>query len=443
MKKVVIFLLMLHMLLLHTKVNVCAVERESEVVMIDEHSLFSQAAVLMDARNGRVLFGKNQDMQLAMASTTKIMTCIMALEKGDKNDLVTISSYAASQPKVKLYLNKGERVRLNDLLYSLMLESHNDTAVAIAEHIGAKLLNVPNDPESAAKRTVAESQKAVKAFIDCMNQKARELQCYHTWFITPNGLDATETFYENDKECLQKIHSTTATELARMMSYCILQSPEKEAFLKITGTYTYTFSNADETKSYTCSNHNAFLNMMDGAISGKTGYTGRAGYCYVGALERDGRYYVAALLNTGAYGNGNKNNKWKDMKKLMDYGLRYYKYETVYDGLIQAKPVIVLNAKKSPEKFYEDKIICPEISCNEAVEILLADWEKAEIKMIQEKKLIAPVSKGQKIGKVEVYLEKLLLKQFDIIILEDIEEQKFSDILHYLIRKFCCLNIHM
>jgi len=152
---------------------------------------------------------------------------------------------------------------------------------------------------------------------------------------------------------------------------------------------------------------------------------------------------VAALLNTGAYGNGNKNNKWKDMKKLMEYGLRYYKYETVYDGLIQAKPVIVLNAKKSPEKFYEDKIICPEISGNEPIEILLADWEKTEIKMKQEQKLIAPVSKGQKIGKVEVYLENLLLKQFDIIILEDIEEQKFSDILHYLIRKFCCLNIHM
>lgn len=98
--------------------------------------LYAQAAVLMDADSGRVLYDKNGSQVLAMASTTKIMTCILALELADTQEMAEISSYAASMPKVKLYVQKGERYLLEDLLYSLMLESHNDAAVAIAEHVG-------------------------------------------------------------------------------------------------------------------------------------------------------------------------------------------------------------------------------------------------------------------------------------------------------------------
>lgn len=113
--------------------------------------LYAQAAVLMDAESGRILYDKNGTQVLPMASTTKIMTCILALETADMGETVEISAYAASMPKVKLYVQKGEHYLLEDLLYSLMLESHNDAAVAIAEHIGRKCL-----PEALQEKAPAD-----------------------------------------------------------------------------------------------------------------------------------------------------------------------------------------------------------------------------------------------------------------------------------------------
>ncbi|CDC45102.1 d-alanyl-D-alanine carboxypeptidase [Clostridium sp. CAG:58] len=143
--------------------------------------LRARAAVLMDGDTGRILYGKNQDQTLPMASTTKIMTCILALENASLDDVVEVSSYAASMPDVQLNIREGEQYRLEDLLYSLMLESHNDTAAAIAEHV-------------AGTR---------EAFADMMNQKARDIGCRDTFFITPNGLDAEDPD-------TGRIHSTTA-----------------------------------------------------------------------------------------------------------------------------------------------------------------------------------------------------------------------------------------
>ncbi len=435
MKKIIIILLSCF-LVWNSIWMVSAEGEKSEFVTIEENSLFSQAAVLMDAATGRILYGKKPDLQLAMASTTKIMTCIMALEQGNSEDTVTASGYAAAQPKVKLYLSKGEQVKLKDLLYSLMLESHNDSAVAIAEHIGAQMLGMPNDEESVKGRTDAESKKAVSAFMESMNQKARQLQCYHTWFITPNGLDATETFASEKGTELTRFHSTTAAELARMMSYCIMQSPQKEEFLKITGTYSYTFSNIECTRSFSCQNHNAFLNMMDGALSGKTGYTGQAGYCYVGALEQDGRYFVAALLNTGAYGSANKGNKWKDMRKLMEYALKHYTNQTIYEGNTVTEPVFVENAKPVKGAYYARQTIPTEVAGEESLKMLLADWEETEIILEQEQVLTAPVKAGQVVGKVEVQLNGTLLRQFDIVCTKSVAEKTFADVMDYILQLF-------
>ena len=167
--------------------------------------LRARAAVLMDGDTGRILYGKNQDQTLPMASTTKIMTCILALENASLDDVVEVSSYAASMPDVQLNIREGEQYRLGDLLYSLMLESHNDTAAAIAEHV-------------AGTR---------EAFADMMNQKARDIGCRDTFFITPNGLDAEDPD-------TGRIHSTTAAELAGILRYCLFQSPEREGFLQVT-----------------------------------------------------------------------------------------------------------------------------------------------------------------------------------------------------------------
>ena len=132
---------------------------------IKPSELYARSAVLMDAGSGRILFAKNGQEEMPMASTTKIMTCILVLEEGDLTETVTVSEEAASQPEVKLGMKSGQRFRLKDLLYSLMLESHNDSAVAVAEHIAG----------------------SVQGFADMMNRKAEEIGCDATYFITPNG----------------------------------------------------------------------------------------------------------------------------------------------------------------------------------------------------------------------------------------------------------------
>ena len=283
--------------------------------------LYARGAVLMDADSGRVLYGKEEETVLPMASTTKIMTCILALENGSLTDEVEASSHAASQPQVHLGMNKGDRFCLEDLLYSLMLESHNDSAVAIAEHIGG----------------------SVEGFAELMNEKAEEIGCTDTHFITPNGLDAVEVV-----DGVEVRHSTTAKDLARIMRYCIMISPEREKFLEITRTANYSFANRQGSRSYSCVNHNAFLNMMDGALSGKTGFTGDAGYCYVGALRQGDRTFIVALLACGW--PNHKTYKWVDTRKLMEYGLKNYSWQNIYKE-VSLQPVKVFEGQPAGERY--------------------------------------------------------------------------------------------
>ncbi|MDD6207347.1 MAG: D-alanyl-D-alanine carboxypeptidase [Clostridiales bacterium] len=289
--------------------------------------LYATSAVLIDADSGRVLYGKNENEVRPMASTTKIMTCIIALEQADLSDQVTVSGYAAARPKVKLFMKRGENYQLKDLLYSIMLESHNDSAAAIAEYIGSRKLG-----EKVTGQTSEEdSRRYLNAFAGLMNQKAEEIGCENTWFITPNGLDATEEIEVKKPDgsvgVEEKVHSTTAKELALILRYCIRESSKKDLFLEITGTKTYSFSSLSENpRSFSCTNHNAFLSMMDGAFTGKTGFTNNAGYCYVGALKRDERTYIVALLGCGW--PNHKSYKWSDTRVLMEYGLEQYQKKT-------------------------------------------------------------------------------------------------------------------
>lgn len=362
---------------------------------IDEpQNLYAQAAVLMDADSGRVLFEKNGDEVLANASTTKIMTCIIALEIGNLEEVVTASSNAAAQPKVHLGMQTKEQFVLRDLLYSLMLESHNDSAVAIAEHVAG----------------------SVEEFANLMNRKAEELGCEDTYFITPNGLDAVD---ENGS------HSTTATDLARIMSYCITESPMKEAFLMITGTANYSFSNVAGTRTFSCTNHNSFLTMMDGAISGKTGFTGKAGYCYVGALEQDGRTFVVALLACGW--PNNKNYKWSDTRKLMEYGLENYTYRSV-DEEIELPNILVENGIGENGELFEKAYVKLEVDYGNEnyVSFLLRDDEELEIDITYKDNLIAPLKVGQSVGKVSYCLDGNVLKDYQMIVAEYVEERNIA-----------------
>ncbi len=385
-----------------------------------ESQLYAKAAVLMDAASGRVLYEKNGQEILPMASTTKIMTCIVTLENADLEEKVEISNYAASMPKVKMYVKKGEVYRLGDLLYSLMLESHNDVAVAIAEHIGKQFLNKELQEKSVADYTKEESMLAVAAFADLMNEKASSLQCNNTWFITPNGLDATETFSDNTT----KQHSTTAEDLARIMSYCVLHSPKQEEFLKITQTPSYTVSSMEGRNSF-CTNHNAFLNMMEGAISGKTGFTNLAGYCYVGAVERNGNTYVVALLACGW--PNNKSYKWSDMKKLAQYGIDEYTYrefEEASELLTLPDKVLVRNGQTAyiGQRAYVPVAVVPGSEECEPDGLLMRPDEEVIINYRMAEVLDAPVYKGDVIGVITYEVAGQIYKQEDIVVMADVRE---------------------
>ena len=394
----------------------------------EDSELYAQAAVLMDAESGRVLYGKNADTVLAMASTTKIMTCILVLENVSPDDVLTVSSYAASMPKVKLYIQKGEQYTVRDLLYSLMLESHNDSAAALAEYVGKQYLPKELADKDTADYTVDESKQAIAAFALLMNRKAEELNCENTWFITPNGLDATETFVLKDGTTIQKEHGTTAKELAWIMSYCITESPCREAFLDITQTPSYSFS--ANGRSFTCSNHNAFLTMMSGALSGKTGFTNKAGYCYVGALERDGRTFVVALLACGW--PNNKTYKWSDTRKLMQYGIDNYFYRdfsepgvAFAESRLEAIPVRNGQTDVLGAVAYTNLMI---IETEEPGEegLLLKEDEEIRVEYRCKEALDAPVESGTVVGTVEYIVGDTVYKTDHIVTADSVKMINFE-----------------
>lgn len=381
--------------------TVCAKEEKEDL------RLYAKAAVLMDADSGRVLYGKNENEVLPMASTTKIMTCILALEYGNPDEVVEVSSYAASMPKVKLYVKQGEKYRLGDLLYSLMLESHNDSAVVIAEAVGG----------------------SVEEFAAMMNQKARDIGCFDSYFITPNGLDAVV----NDSG---RIHSTTAEDLARIMAYCVTDSPKKEEFLEITRTISYDFTDAEGKRNFHCNNHNAFLGMMQEALSGKTGFTNNAGYCYVGAIESEGRIFTVALLACGW--PNNKSYKWSDMKKLASYGMEHYQYRDIYENK-SFSDIAVLNGIAGENATpYEKATVAVHLDNGGETQIpyLLCEEDRIEVKTQIARTLEAPVEARTEIGAVSYYLNGNLVRSYPIVTDEEVKERSFGFIFRYIMNLY-------
>lgn len=387
-------------------VRCTAQAREAENVSgaeIKPSELYARSAVLMDAGSGRILFAKNGQDEMPMASTTKIMTCILALEEGDLTGTVTVSEEAASQPEVKLGMKSGQRFFLKDLLHSLMLESHNDSAVAVAEHIAG----------------------SVQGFADMMNRKAEEIGCAATYFITPNGLDA-----EDDKG----VHHTTAEDLARIMKYCIMDSPKRDRFLEITRTETYTFSDCDGNGNYTCNNHNTFLKMMEGALTGKTGFTADAGYCYVGALQRDDRTFIVSLLACGW--PNNKGYKWSDTKKLMNYGIENYFYKEISPALPQ-NTVKVENGYNGgfPGKEPAEAGLR---TGGGARKLLMKQTEELKEALHLPEKIQAPVKEGEQLGEIIYTMDGRILAVYPVFASESVEKRSFRICLSYIADQFLC-----
>ena len=353
--------------------------------------LYALSAVLMDGESGRVLYEKDGERPLANASTTKVLTCIVALENSPGDDYVQVSQNAASQPEVKLGLQKGEQYYLEDLLYSLMLKSHNDTAVAIAEHCGG----------------------SVEGFARMLNRKAKQIGCKNTYFITPNGLDAED---ENGK------HHTTAKDLALIMRYAI----KNETFLHIAQTRDYTFSEITGKRTFSVHNANAFLDMRDGVLAGKTGYTSQAGYCYVCAWEKEGKTFIVSLLGCGW--PNHKTYKWSDTEKLLDFGDYNYEYETYWKEPQTGKILVtdgVENGQDIGTKIYL-RGKCSVTAYDREKEVLLKKGETVTCKIEIPQKVSAPVLKGEKLGRIAYYLDGKLIYFYPVYAEKSVEKISFK-----------------
>lgn len=351
--------------------------------------LYAQSAVLMDAATGRVLFEKEGNEIKAMASTTKIMTCILALEECELDCIVTFSEEACRQPEVHLNASRGEQFYLKDMLFSLMLESHNDVAVAIAECVAG----------------------SVKEFAKMMNQKAEEIGCENTYFITPNGLDAED---ENG------FHSTTAKDLAKIMSYCVQKSPKKDLFLEITSKANHTFSNMEGKKTYICTNHNSYLAMNADAISGKTGYTGKAGYCYVGAVESEGRNFVVSLLACGW--PNQKTYKWQDMKEIIDYATEEFQLQE-YPEDLDTKILNIVHGKSQSGLFEATEVELEIIK--DTAEVMIGKNESIQMEIHVPDVKEAPVEEGERVGKVIYKINNEQIAEYPMVAKKSVKRIDF------------------
>lgn len=375
---------------------VCAEEKQEP----KESELYAKACALVDGNSERLLYGKEEKTMLPNASTTKILTCILALETCKPDEIVTFSKKAASQPKVHLGAGEGEQFYLKDLLYGLMLESYNDCACAIAEHVAG----------------------SVEEFAKLMNEKAEELGCTDSHFVTPNGLDAEDE---------EGVHHTTAYDLCRIMSYCAWKSPKCGEFLEITQTRTYHFTNMQGT-AYAVSNKNAFLDMMDHVITGKTGYTSKAGYCYVAALEEGGRHYAIALLASGW--PNHKTYRWSDAKTLFTYGMENYQlYRVEKEPQLPDLKMAQGYQEGSLEEWASSASLPVYVDADVSkLTFLKSDTDKAEVRREQNYSLSLPVKKGQKVGNISYCLNGKEVYSCSIRAKSSVGEWNFEKFFHVL-----------
>ena len=254
-----------------------------------------------------------------------------------------------------------------------------------------------------------QSKVLVRIFTDLMNKKALEAGCTNTHFVTPNGLDASD---ENG------IHQTTAYDLSVMMSYCI-KNPD---FIEITKSSSYSFSNLDG-KRYSVTNANAFLSMYDNIISGKTGFTADAGYCYVCAYKDENKTFIVALLACGW--PNNKSYKWTDSKVLLDYARNNFEKQVLLDN-IKTFNVKVTNGTSDDINVVIDKKYSAYVKSDDEVKI---EYNIPD-------SIMAPVKKNDVIGTVTVFINNEAVKQYNIISDKDISKCNYARKVSRIIRHF-------
>lgn len=335
-------------------------------------SLSAKSAVLYQPETKSFIFCKNADEPMPMASTTKIMTALVAIKNSSEDELVAIDDSAIGIEGSSAYLRQGDVLTMEELLYALLLQSANDAAVAIACHIGG----------------------GIEGFASLMNEEAERLGLANTHFTNPHGLDDED-------------HYTTASELAIIAA----EAMRNESFRKIVSTNKRLFATEDRTRIYI--NHNKLLRLYDGCIGVKTGFTKRCGRCLVGAAEKDGLTFISVTLNAP--------NDWNDHKKMLDHGFDSLERIVLASELDHIYKIPVLDG--------EDDFLTV---CNtEGAEIIT---ERGEHRINESVRLVkyavAPIKRGDILGEIIYTLDGKELKRIPLIATENLnkkETQGFFD----------------
>ena len=339
-------------------------------------NLSAESACLIEAESGRVFYSKQGNKRMPMASTTKIMTAIVALESGISLDtIIKIPKEAVGIEGSSIYLKHNESVTFELLLYALMLSSANDAAVAIAI-------------------TVSES---TGDFVELLNEKADSLGLTDTHFTNPHGL------YDED-------HYTTAEDLAKIMAYAM----KNAEFAKITSTKQKAFQRDDGT-SFLLNNHNRLLKTYQGVIGGKTGFTKKSGRCLVTCAERDGLKLIAVTLNAP--------NDWNDHANLYDFG--FANYERVFFDTQTVNIPIVSGNKNIVSASSEPFSV-----------VLSKEHGEISIKMNFPSFIFAKITKGDKIGEIVYSCNGKIIAASPLYALEDVAKIKYKFNLFEWIRDF-------
>lgn len=335
------------------------------------------SAIVIDQESGRILYGKAENRVLPMASTTKIITAIVAMEKGNIYDRVIVSKKAAAVGGSSADLAPGEKISLEELLYGLMLQSGNDAAIAIAEHVS----------------------RSVDEFVKLMNEKALELGAYNTSFVTPHGLDANE-------------HYTTANDLAKITAYAM----KNELFKKIVSTKTIS-SGVTGCFNRSYKNINKFLYRIDNSDGVKTGYTGNAGKCLVASVKHDFGRYICVILNS--------HDRWRDAEKLVKYADSNFKYVKIMDMGEQIKRFRVYGGNQ--------KYILGRIN-NELYLPVLKDSEKDfTMEVYAPSVLFSPVNEDEIIGNIVVFIGDKIVARYPLYSDREVKRKNFIDIIKSMI----------
>ena len=333
-------------------------------------SISAEAACVVEVSTGRILYSKNGEAQLPMASTTKVMTALLAVESGRLDEVITISEEACGIEGSSVYLETGEQFQLRDLVYALMLRSGNDAATAIALALGG----------------------TVEEFVSMMNERALELGATHTHFNNPHGLPDDE-------------HYTTAEDLALISAVAM----RNEEYAEIVGTKYFEMKPDGNGTQRTLQNKNKLLWNYEGATGGKTGYTIRAGKCLVSSSKRDSLEVVCIVLNCP--------NMWEDSMTLMDYAHETYTLETVLEDETEICTIPVLDGMEETAS-----IVCAN---GYSYPVLKNQQEKITTFSEVPQSLVAPVTQGEVIGMLYVQLDGETIETLPLTARKDIKVKPF------------------